>query len=141
MYPSETQTVVFVESSSSNPDELEILQAHVSPFVKMIEKFQMLIYKLFPNSRNWEYSVIEESREMVRDVVVFPDIPIVVLSGAQTSWLRRKSLAQAGVALDGELAALTSSGRHVVTVKSGHTLAWAQPELVIDAIRTVITEP
>jgi hypothetical protein len=85
MYPSETQTVVFVESSSSNPDELEILQAHVSPFVKMIEKFQMLIYKLFPNSRNWEYSVIEESREMVRDVVVFPDIPIVVLSGAQTS--------------------------------------------------------
>ncbi len=140
MYPSETQAVVFVESSSSNPDEVKTLLAHVSPLVKMIERLEKFIYRLFPNSGNWEYSLIEESRALVRGAGVFPEIPIVVLSGAKTSWLRSKSLAEAGAALDGELAALTSSGRHIISVKSGHVLGWTEPELVIDAIRSVISK-
>ncbi len=140
MYPSETQAVVFVESSSSNPDQLKALLPHATPLLKMIDRLEKFIYRLFPNSGNWEISLFEESGELVRGAGVFPDIPIVVLSGAKTSWLRPKSLQEEGVALDGELAALTSSGRHVITIKSGHLLTLTEPELVIDAIRSVISK-
>ena len=134
MYPSETQAVVFVESSSSNPDQLKVLLPHATPLDKMLYRLQNFILRLFPNS---ELSLLEESEELVRGAGVFPDIPVVVLTGAKASWLRPKSLQEARVALDGELAALTSSARHVITVKSGHALAWTEPELVIDAIVSV----
>ncbi len=137
MYPSETQAVVFVESESSNPDQLERLLPHGRALDIMLYRLQTAIFRLFPNS---EMSLLEKSAELVRGAGVFPDIPIVVLTGAKTSWAHPKPFQEAHIALNGELAALTSSGRHVITVKSGHALAWTEPELVIDAIRSVISK-
>jgi pimeloyl-ACP methyl ester carboxylesterase len=138
MYPSETQAVVFVESS--HPDEDRVLLPQAPPLALMLYRLQMSIFRLLPNSGNWELSLFEESGELVRGAGVFPEIPVVVLTGAKTSWQRPKSLQEAHVALHGELAALTSSGRHVVTIKSGHLLTFTEPELVIDAIRSVISK-
>ena len=134
-YPSETQAVVFVESSSSNPDEVEILESHASLPLRIIDGIYHFIFGLFPNSENWEISVIEESRVLVNEAGVFPEVPVVVLSGAKTSWLRSQALADAGVELHGELASLTSSSRHIVSSKSGHIMVWTEPKLVADAIR------
>lgn len=137
MYPSETQAVVFVESA--HPDEDKVLLPQAPPLALMLYRLQMFVFGLFPNSGNWELSSFEESGELVRGAGAFPDIPVVVLTGAKTSWQRPKSLQEAHVALHGELADLTSSGRHVVTVKSGHFLGWTEPELVVDGIRSVIS--
>ncbi len=138
MYPSETQAVVFVESA--HPDEDKVLLPLAPPLALMLYRLQMFMFRLFPNSANWELSLFEESGELVRGAGVFPEIPVVVLTGAKTSWQRPKSLQEAHVALHGELAAMTSSGRHVVTIKSGHFLGLTEPELVIDAIRSVISK-
>ncbi len=85
-------------------------------------------------------SLFEESCELVRGAAVFPDLPIVVLTGTKASLQMRKSFKEAHIALNEELAALTSSSSHVITVKSGHTLLFTEPELVIDAIRSVISK-
>lgn len=135
MYPEEIQAVVFVESAFSNPDELEVLLPHARQLDKMLYGLQVSIFRLFPNS---EMSSLEESAALVRGAGAFPDIPVVVLTGVKTSWQHTKSFQEARVALAEELAELTSSARHVITDKSGHTLAWTEPELVIDAIRSVI---
>jgi pimeloyl-ACP methyl ester carboxylesterase len=139
-YPSETQAVVFVESSSSNPDEVKILESHAPLPLRVIDSIYYFIFRLFPNYENWEISVIEESRVLVNEAGVFPEVPVVVVSGAKTGWLRSQALADAGVEFDGELASLTSSSRHIVSSKSGHIIAWTEPELVADAIRDAISK-
>ncbi len=85
-------------------------------------------------------ALFEESCELVRRADVFPDIPVVVLSGAKPSWQVPQTHMDEGLILHGKLAALTSSGRHVITIKSGHLLMWTEPEIVIDAIRSVISK-
>jgi len=139
-YPIETQAVVFVESSSSNPDEVKILESHAPMLLRIIDNIYYFIFGLFPNSKNWEISVIEESRIMVNDAGKFPDVPVVVLSGAKTGWLRSQALADAGVEIDSELASLGSPSHHVVSNKSGHIIAWTEPELVANSIRDAISK-
>jgi pimeloyl-ACP methyl ester carboxylesterase len=69
------------------------------------------------------------SADLMRTVDVFGDIPVVVLSGGTRApqWL----------AADAALAAASSRGRHAVSQKSGHWIHLDDPDLVIDAIRSI----
>ena len=42
--------------------------------------------------------------------------------------------------LQQELAGLSSQGEQVIAAQSSHYIQWDQPELVIDAIRTVVEQ-
>ena len=136
MYPSETQAVVFVDSSSSNPDEVQLLLPHATLLDKMLDGLMEFILRIYPNS---EVSVIEESRALVRGASEFPDTPVVVITAAKSSWLHPKSYQETWIALHRELVALTPSAYQVVTDNSGHFLMLTEPELVINAIRDVIS--
>lgn len=137
MYPSETQAVVFVDSSSSNSDEEELLRPHAVLLDKILYGLVEFILGFYPNS---EVSVIEESRALVRGAGEFPDIPVVVITAAKPSWLHPKPYQEVGIAIHKELVALTPSAYQVVTIKSGHFLMLTEPDLVVDAIRGVISK-
>ena len=71
------------------------------------------------------------SANLTRDTDAFGDIPVVVLSAG--------SRAAQWLAADAALAAASSNGRHIVSPRSGHWIHLDDPELVIQAIRDVIT--
>jgi pimeloyl-ACP methyl ester carboxylesterase len=71
------------------------------------------------------------SADLTRDTDAFGDIPVVVLSAG--------SRAPQWLAADAALAEASSNGRHVVSPRSGHWIHLDDPELVIQAVRDVIT--
>jgi pimeloyl-ACP methyl ester carboxylesterase len=59
-----------------------------------------------------------------------PDIPVVVISGGHQP--------PAEVAVHRRMAAASPCGRHVVAAKSGHWIMFDEPEVIVDAVRTLI---
>jgi len=83
-----------------------------------------------------EGKAIEQSKAQVRAAGAFPPIPLVVLS-AGGDW-PQPNLRQAWLELQEELAHLSPHGSHLNAEQSGHYVYLDQPELVVDAIRTVV---
>ena len=81
----------------------------------------------------WQHlaSMPQCSADLMLEIDQFRDVPVFVLSsGARdTRWL----------AADEQLARASSKGRHIVSPRSGHWVHLDDPELVIQAIRDVIT--
>ena len=83
-----------------------------------------------------EGRAIEQSEAQVRAAGAFPPIPLVVLS-AGGDW-PQPNLRQAWLELQDELAHLSPHGSHLIAEQSGHYVHLDQPELVVEAIRTVV---
>jgi pimeloyl-ACP methyl ester carboxylesterase len=83
-----------------------------------------------------EGKAIAQSEAQVRAAGAFPPIPLVVLS-AGGDW-PQPNLRQAWLELQDELARLSPHGSHLIAEQSGHFIQLDQPELVVDAIRTVV---
>lgn len=74
------------------------------------------------------------SDDLLRGAPTLGDLPLVVLAAGQSMSEPRWAEGQR------RLAALSSSGRLVVAQGSSHAVEWDDPELVIAAVREVITE-
>jgi pimeloyl-ACP methyl ester carboxylesterase len=83
------------------------------------------------------------------------DLPLIVISrgisvdeeyaqlGNMQSTISRETLAkvhQANQVMQQELAGLSTQGKEVIATESGHMIQSDQPELVIDAIREIVTQ-
>jgi pimeloyl-ACP methyl ester carboxylesterase len=71
------------------------------------------------------------SEEVCRDTDRFGDMPVIVLSAAtrRAQWL----------AADAALAKCSTAGRHIVSPRAGHWIQLDDPDLVVDAIREVVS--
>jgi pimeloyl-ACP methyl ester carboxylesterase len=101
---------------------------------------------LTPDSISSLYSELEYmqlSAKQVRDVRdPFPDLPLIVI--AHDSWSRAQSprtrrMARSWLELQRELAGRGRHGELIIARNSGHYVHLEQPEIVIEAIRSVLT--
>lgn len=60
-----------------------------------------------------------------------PHVPPDVLATANASWQ----------ALQAELAALSTYGRQIIATQSGHYIHYTEPELIVDAVRSMVAAP
>ena len=44
------------------------------------------------------------------------------------------------IKLQNDLIAQSSRGKHIIATKSGHTILWSEPELIVNAVRELIDE-
>ena len=72
------------------------------------------------------------SEDVMQGTDSFGDIPLVVLSGERRDprW----------IALDAALARASTHGRHIVSPRSGHWVHLDDPDLVVGAVRDVVTD-
>jgi pimeloyl-ACP methyl ester carboxylesterase len=75
--------------------------------------------------------VLQEAAAFIGSLSALPDVPLVVLSSGQLPADR--------IVEHRELARLSSGGRHVVAGGSGHWIQFDEPEVVVDAIRDVMS--
>jgi len=75
-------------------------------------------------------SVLQSEAAAMAAAVPPADIPVVVISGAHQP--------APELAAHERLAAASPHGRHVVAARSGHWILLDEPELIVDAVRTVI---
>jgi pimeloyl-ACP methyl ester carboxylesterase len=75
--------------------------------------------------------VLQEAAAFVGSLEALPDVPLVVISSGELPADR--------IDEHRRLARLSSTGRHVVAMRSGHWVPFDEPELVVEAIRTIAT--
>jgi pimeloyl-ACP methyl ester carboxylesterase len=74
--------------------------------------------------------VLETEGEAIAAFVPPPDIPIIVISGGHQP--------AAEIAAHQRLAAASPRGRHLIAGKSGHWILFDEPEVIVEAVRSLI---
>ena len=99
-----------------------------------------------------ELIAASEMLSQPEDLISLGDLPLIVLSAGATHdempEVAVKAIGENVIAqmdqvsqgLQQELVSLSSQGEQVIAEESGHFIQWDQPELVIDAIRTVVEQ-
>jgi pimeloyl-ACP methyl ester carboxylesterase len=77
--------------------------------------------------------VLEREAAIIASAVPAPEIPIVVISGGHQP--------PAEIAAHQRMAAASPNGRHVVAAKSGHWILFDEPEIIVEAVRTLVDAP
>jgi pimeloyl-ACP methyl ester carboxylesterase len=75
--------------------------------------------------------VLETEGEAIAAFVPPPDIPVVVISGGHQP--------APEIAAHQRLAAASPRGRHQIAAKSGHWILFDEPEVIVDAVRALVT--
>jgi pimeloyl-ACP methyl ester carboxylesterase len=90
------------------------------------------IYQEMVTAESWRQEFIALRRERLRQEHPLGSLPLIVLGRKQSDWeTRRRHLA--------ELKALSSAGKLTIAEDSGHEIHLYRPELVVQAIREVVT--
>jgi pimeloyl-ACP methyl ester carboxylesterase len=90
------------------------------------------IYQELVTAESWRQEFIALRRERLHQEHSLGSLPLIVLGRKQTDWqTRQRHLA--------ELKALSSAGKLIVAEDSGHEIHLYRPELVVQAIREVVT--
>lgn len=74
--------------------------------------------------------VLEREAAIIAVATPRPEIPVVVISGGHQP--------ASEIAAHQRLAAASPRGRHVVAAKSGHWIPFDEPEVIVDAVRSLI---
>ena len=90
------------------------------------------IYQELVTSESWRQEFIALRRERLRQEHSLGSLPLIVLGRKQSDWeMRQRHLA--------ELTALSSAGKLILAKDSGHEIHLYRPDLVVEAIREVVT--
>jgi pimeloyl-ACP methyl ester carboxylesterase len=90
------------------------------------------VYQELVSAESWRQEFIALRRERLRQEHALGNLPLIVLGRKQSDWeIRRRHLA--------ELTALSGAGKLIVAEDSGHEIHLYRPDLVVQAIRDVVT--
>lgn len=129
-YPKDVVGLVLIDAS--HEDQYQRLASLLPPDEK--EK-----YLRHEGGGNTEGVDILTSAKQVHAAPV-PNIPLVVLSAAQASAKTTPQAKQVHDELQTSLVNLTPQGKQIIAERSGHFIQQQQPELVIDAVREMISK-
>jgi pimeloyl-ACP methyl ester carboxylesterase len=136
-YPEEVVGLVLVDSL--HPDFDERIEKLFTP-----EQVQERRAELSANPEGVQFAEILTSEMQVRDAGALPDVPLVVLRHGRPwdfspDW-PAEAVEELWVELQTDLAGRSSTGRLVVAERAGHRIAEMRPDLVISAIKDVVTQ-
>ena len=75
--------------------------------------------------------VLDDEAPAIAAIATRPDIPVVVISGGHQP--------PSEIAAHRRLAAASPHGRHLVATKSGHWINFDQPDVIVDAVRGLVS--
>ena len=92
----------------------------------------LLIIGAMITNESWRQEFIALRRERLRQAQALGSLPLLVLGREQSEMARRQK------ELD-ELTALSTAGKLIIAKDSGHEIHLYRPDLVVQAIREVVT--
>lgn len=98
-----------------------------------------LLAALLPSAPKREMASGDETMREVLSAERFPDVPLVVLTGGKP-FLGRDRFYEVWLETQASLALLSSKSTHTVCERCGHYVHKDNPDLVIDAVRSVVQQ-
>ncbi len=102
-------------------------------------------------TRGQEMRHIDESHQLLaRSTNLFAEKPVIVISrgmaidtkwDAQKMWpYLTKAHEEVWMKLQKDLVTKSKRGKHIIATKSGHTILWSEPKLIVDAVKSLVDE-
>jgi len=134
-YPDTVAGVVFLDATA--PEDLASMAAYESSLQRFLRR---LLERVSGKDPLGEVAHDHYTVSLIERAPAFPNIPVVVVSGGKPamSWLTPAAALVARAENQRRLAQLSPRGKHVVASKSGHFPQFSQPEIVIEAVRSVL---
>ncbi len=104
----------------------------------VMAKVSRLFQGSFRNDPNSEFNGVDDTVAQINDAGPFPDIPLVVVTGKKKMPFVPKAAFESHQRWQKELLGLSSRSTHVVADDSGHLPQLSEPNLVIDAVSSVL---
>lgn len=113
----------------SHPDQIVRLYSHLPQ-----ESFDTIDFQYSNRKkRGPEFFDWKQSADLVRKTGSFGDTPLVVITAGKELENERRLLQE-------ELCSLSSNSRHIIAEKSDHGIHLDQPQIIIDAIKRIISK-
>lgn len=137
LYPDEIAGVVFLEAAA--PRDAEELRRFETTLQRGVRKAFACYDAVAARNEHVETEYVDETSRRVEAATLFPDVPLVVVSGGRRlpSWLMPAAAYRARAANQESLCVISTYGRHVIARRSGHFPQLTQPDIVVQAIREV----
>ena len=102
--------------------------------MSLIPRFSQWLGNRNPNR---DFHASEENGQFINESGPFPELPLIVISGAKKMWITSNSAHSIHLENQKELAQLTQHGEHIVAEHSGHLVPFTEPEIVADAVESL----
>jgi pimeloyl-ACP methyl ester carboxylesterase len=134
----EVAGVVLVESL--HVDDRGLVKGHEGRLASVLGRMLSLPPPQVRASLRDELAGLDATAAQVQAAGPFPSVPLAVITGGTDppQWLVPRPALRSKRVHQKELARLSPLGVHVVARRSGHFPQWSQPQLVLDAVRSVV---
>ncbi|GIV97106.1 MAG: alpha/beta hydrolase [Herpetosiphonaceae bacterium] len=137
-FPHDVAGVVLLDAAA--PDDVALQTTHQTLLHRVINGLLALLPNNAAHASNSESAWVTETIQQIAAAGPFPDVPLLVVTGgkAPPRWLASQTALQLRQQNQQALARLSRHGRQIIAGRSGHFPQFTEPDLVIEAIRTVI---
>jgi pimeloyl-ACP methyl ester carboxylesterase len=141
LFPSEVVGIVFLEASA--PQDVESIELYQGAFQRGLERTMISLYRLFGKDPRRQQEEVRETARRIATAGAFPNVPLVVVSGAMRPppLLMSSAAFEFRAANQRELCMLSPRSKQLIATRSSHFPQLTEPEVVIQAIRDVVTWP
>ncbi len=137
-FPAEVSAMALVDAA--HPDEHEAQLKFKAPFVvHWINEGVKTIQRIFDPFLYSEHQCVLETVEQIRSAGEFPDIPLAVISGSKKMPFVPEASFDIHLRFQNRNLDLSSQSEQYLASESGHFPQITKPEVVVSAIRDVIT--
>jgi pimeloyl-ACP methyl ester carboxylesterase len=136
----EVAGVVLVESL--HVDDRGLVKGHEGRLASVLGRMLSLSPAQVRTNLRDELAGLDATAAQVQAAGPFPSVPLAVVTGGTEppQWLVPRPALRSKRVHQKELVKLSPLGLHVVARRSGHFPQWSQPQLVLDAIRSVVAQ-
>ncbi|WNG53540.1 alpha/beta hydrolase [Archangium gephyra] len=135
-YPAEVSGVVLLDATA--PEDVGVMASHRSGFQRFAQR---TLDTLFGKDELGETEHVSRTVDLIQRAGPFPDVPLAVVTGGRPAmaWATPEQALAARAEHQRRLAALSPRGRQLLASRSGHFPQLTEPEVVVEAVRSVTT--
>ncbi|OJT25615.1 hypothetical protein BO221_07015 [Archangium sp. Cb G35] len=135
-YSAEVSGVVLLDATA--PEDVGVMANHRSGFQRFAQR---TLDALLGKDELGETEHVSRTVGLIQRAGPFPDVPLAVVTGGRPAmaWATPEEALAARAEHQRRLAALSPRGRQMLASRSGHFPQLTEPEVVVEAVRSVTT--
>lgn len=142
VYPEGIVGMVLIEARHEDQDKVEALRLSAEQAVQIIDVGALDVDVLGGNGSRGEFVNLQNTYEQLKANPEIPQVPLVVIraKGEALNASEQEAIDEIKLDFQQQMAALSSNSTMVYVPDSGHDVQKQKPEVVINAIQSIINE-
>ncbi len=135
-FPAEVSGVVLLDATA--PEDISVMARHQNGLQRLAQR---ALGAIFGRDEQGETEHISRTVELIQRAGRFPTVPLVVVTGGRPAmkWATPTQALAARAEHQRRLTTLSPRGKQLIASRSGHFPQLTEPEVVVEAVREVVS--